>query len=361
MNIYLLGIGLPTIILGLISLIIYIIINPEIIDRWSYLLAKFSLWKGGKKERKIISKNLDYKISSVAKRINKESEGILPFGIRIKWKSPKEVSSYVQQDNVIVVLKKKDNSDNNIVEACMAYVPKALLPKSRNIIEKKLLNSIDHYVIKKILNEGNYDSAYNYFMQSILEHKLENDESFSTWFEEIAHIDSIGFFTRILLEEYRKLGNQLFGTSEETNYRYETVEFLKFLRQFYLREPGGKSRLIFLRAKIKIAIVFVASRKTLQEWGIAAHLRRIKSNIDLGVHRIFLFSYADSNFEKNMLDNHEYVQDSEKNKNFNALSQIEKACRHNENLRLLKKQKYHTKDVTGRIRSAKYFVYEAIR
>jgi hypothetical protein len=57
-------------------------------------------------KKKLISKNLDYKITIAVKRINKEASGILPFGIRIKWKNTNEISSYVQSDNIIVILKK---------------------------------------------------------------------------------------------------------------------------------------------------------------------------------------------------------------------------------------------------------------
>ena len=113
----------------------------------------------------------------------------------------------------------------------MAFVPQALIPKSRNAIDTELLNSIDHYVVKKILTEGNYDSAYNYFLRNILEERLERDDSFSSRFEAITHIDEIGFFTRILLEEFRRLGNLLYGTREETAYCEETVEFVNFLKQ----------------------------------------------------------------------------------------------------------------------------------
>ena len=81
------------IILLLISSFIYIIKNPEKLDKWSYLYSKYLAHKTEKNERNIISKNIDYKISSVTKRLNQESEGIIPFGLRIKWIDTDKIDS----------------------------------------------------------------------------------------------------------------------------------------------------------------------------------------------------------------------------------------------------------------------------
>jgi hypothetical protein len=154
---------LGLIIFILISLFVYIAKNPEKVDKWAYIYNKYKLKKDENSEKRVISKNLDYKISSIAKQINKEAQGILPFGLRIQWRKPEEVESYVQNDEVVVVMKKQDNCDKNIVEACMAFVPKALVPKSRNCIDPITLKTMDHYMVRKILSNGTYDSAYSYF------------------------------------------------------------------------------------------------------------------------------------------------------------------------------------------------------
>ncbi len=133
---------------ALVSLILYIVNNPEKIDKWIYLINKFSLWKNEKSERKVISSNLDYKISSIAKQVNKEADGIIPFGLRIKWANVND-DAYVNENKVIIVLKKEDNNDKNIVNACSAFVPMALLPRSRNSIDLKVLKTLDNYFIKK--------------------------------------------------------------------------------------------------------------------------------------------------------------------------------------------------------------------
>lgn len=348
------------IILVFISTFLYILKNPEKVDKWSYIFNKLKIFKDEKTEKNIISKNIDYKITSVSKRINKQAQGILPFGVRIKWSNSDEVDSYVKKDEVIVVLKKEDNCDKNIVDTCLAFIPKALLPKSRNCIKPDILKSIDNYMVKTILNEGTYDSAYNYFLQNVFNPYLESDTQIKEKIKILDHLNEVGFFTRILLEEYRRLGEKLYGTSEEQSFYEESQKFLKFLDQLANRKPGDYSPLAFNGVRIKIALIYLAKYKTYKNIGLDAYLKRIDKDIKIGVHRIFVLSYA-QRYDKTIEDKDGFVVDVERKKDFFTLNGLEKECSKRDDIRLLKKQRYKTKDVTGRDRSAKYLLYEVMR
>lgn len=348
------------IILLLISSFIYIIKNPEKLDKWSYLYSKYLAHKTEKNERNIISKNIDYKISSVTKRLNQESEGIIPFGLRIKWIDTDKIDSYVQKDEVIVIMKREDNCDKNIVDACMAFVPKATLPKSRNCVDPQILKSIDTFMVKSILNNGNYDSAYNYYMNRFYNPVVSADGLLNTYLETIKEIDAIGFFTRILLEEYRRLGNKLYGTAEEQLFFKESVDFLNFLKNLATRKPGDNTQLAFIGDRIKIAIVYVAKRTTYYFVGSDAYVSRIDKDIKLGAQRIFLLSYSQF-FEESIEDKQGFVIAVKRRKEFITLNEVEEKMKENGQVRIIKKQKYQTKDVSGNKRSAKYIIYEVIK
>jgi hypothetical protein len=83
--------------------------------------------------------------------LNKQADGIIPFGLRIKWTSTDEISSTIQNDEVILVLKENNNSDKNIVDAFILFVSKALLPKGRVSIDRNILREIDLYSIKNVI------------------------------------------------------------------------------------------------------------------------------------------------------------------------------------------------------------------
>lgn len=352
--------SLSSLLILLGGLLFYFIKNPEKVDKWSYLFNKYLAFWDDKRERKIISSNLDYKVSNVAKRINKEAEGILPFGLRIKWRSPEDVTSYVRKNEVVVVLKRNENSDINIIEACLAFVPKALLPKARNVVDDKLIRSIDHFVIRKILSDGQYDSAYNFYIRNILNKLTKKDSQLKSYIDDLNQIDEIGFFTRVLLEEFRRLGSQLYGTGEEMRYKNETIKFLQFLREFHLRKPGDPTKLIFDEDKIKISIAFIARKSTLLTKGIEWYIKRIKETYEEGIQRLFIFSYAKP-FEETIKDENGFVKKVIYKKEFDALNKLELECRKLDFLRLIKKQKYYPKDVNKNKRSAKYLLYEFVR
>jgi hypothetical protein len=351
---------LGLVIIILISGFVYILKNPDIIDKWSVLFNKLFSFGSEKAERNIISKNIDYKITHITKQINREAEGILPYGIRIKWRKPTEVQSYVQRNEVVIVLHKNDNLDKNIIEACMAYIPKGLLPKSRNCIAPAALKSIDLFMVKSILNNGNYDSAYNYFMTNVYNPTIFNNANLENYMHLFDQINTIGFFTRILLEEFRRLGNKLYGTGNEQSYFQETVDFIIFLRQLANRRPGDFSKLSFMGDNIKIALIYVARRSTLFNVGIEAYISRIEKDIDLGVQRIFFLSYSQF-YEEVVNDSAGFVVAVKRRKEFLILNELEKHIRQRNDLIIIKKQKYKTKDVSGNWRSAKYILCEVTR
>jgi len=344
----------------LLLILISIFRNPEKVDKWSAILGRLFIWNKERREKNTIAKNIDYRVTKIAKKINNESRGILPFGIRIKWKKPDEVLAYIQKKNVVVVMKRNDNLDSNIVEACLAYVPKALLPKSRNIVDTEILDTIDHYIIQKMLSEGNYTSAYNYYLTNVLDDKLTDNTGFAGYFKDVGKIDAIGFLTRVLLEEYNRLGEKLFGTLEEQNFREETKAFIQFLTNFTNREPGDDSTPLFFGGeKIKIAIILFAKSDTLEYTGLEAYTKRITKDKNMGAQRIFLFSYA-KRTDKLIYDDEGYVKDFKEVKEFKSLEQIEKKCKEQDFLNLIKKEKYYAKDVKGNQRTAMYYLYEIV-
>jgi len=353
--------GVSAIAVIAVSCLIYIIKNPEKADKWNNIIVRLNIWNRERRERRLISTSLDYRITAAARRINKEAEGILPFGLRIKWKDPGQAKAYVDNEDVIVVLHKEDDIDKNIVEACLAFIPKALLPKARNVVDATLLHSIDHYLTSKILTQGNYSSAYNYYVMTVLDDLRTRNTSFNTLFEAVGHLDEVGFFTRVLLHEFKRLGDLLYGSLEETQHRAETVAFVEFLLRIATRQPGDDSApLLFTGQRISIGIVLFAKRDTITTAGTEAYIRRIYSDFKRGAQRIFLFSYSQRSDEV-QYDREGYVVGIRKIADFRSLDIMELKCRQLNYLKLIKKELYHAKDTTGRSRTAKYYAYECIR
>ena len=117
------------------------------------------------------------------------------------------------------------------------------------------------------------------------------------------------------------------------------------------RKNGGE--------KIKIGIILFAKSDTLEYSGLEAYTKRILKDKEMGAQRIFLFSYA-RRTDKLIYDNEGYVKDFREIKEFKSLEQIERECKEQDFLNLIKKEKYYAKDVKGKQRTAMYYLYEVV-
>jgi hypothetical protein len=283
----------PSVVLGILYSAFYVARNPEVIDKWSFLYYKYIGILEKRRKRKIVSSELSFRITKAAKEFNKESDGILPFGVRIKWLNDTESQVSVQNEEVILVLKESENCDKNIVDALMLFTPKALLPKARNSCDPKILHSIDVFTIKKMLGSGKYTSAYNYFLSNIIESKIACDEISRDDLDTLQLSDEKGFYSRILLEEFRLLGESIYNTYEEDKFIEETQLFFKFVKDLVRREKGDdKTPLLFVEGKIKIGILFVAKFETIKKYGIEAYIIRIKKDFDAGAERVYVMGHS---------------------------------------------------------------------
>jgi hypothetical protein len=130
------------------------------------------------------------------------------------------------------------------------------------------------------------------FLSEVYENYLTANPVAQDYVSTFEKLNEIGFFTRILLEEYRRMGVRLYGTQEETQFRKESLDFLQFLKNLAFRNPGDNTTLAFNGERIKIGLVLVAKKGTYIHKGIDAYIRRIEKNITLGIQRMFILSYA---------------------------------------------------------------------
>jgi small subunit ribosomal protein S1 len=354
---------LPTIFhsgifLLLIYVLIYLLKNPDTILRWSEIYYKYIGFWEKNRNKKIVSSELSYRITNLAKQINKQSEGILPFGLKIKWTTNDEISSTIHNDEIILILKESPNSDKNIVDAFMLFIPKALLPKGRLSIDQSILNTIDLYTIKKMLSTGKYTSAYNYFQRNIIDKKISTHEIDPIKFNGIETADEKGFYERVLLTELKSFSEKYFSTSEETNFVQETLDFFTFIFNIVTRKPGDDStRLLFLGNTIRIGIVFVAKKDTVESYfGLDSYIHRVDINFNQGVSRVYIFAHALIT-EETEIDPEGFVINVFRKASFKYMDYIEKQLLQNRNY-LIKKTDTFSVKINGYDKMTKLLIVE---
>src|SRR5437879_5298158 len=97
----------------LVGIIIYMLKNPEKVERWSSIFARLFSKISKKAERHSVSADIQSRLSSYIR--NYAVEGVLPYGLRFKWIDGANFDSYVKDGDVIVIMDVHQNNARNFV------------------------------------------------------------------------------------------------------------------------------------------------------------------------------------------------------------------------------------------------------
>jgi small subunit ribosomal protein S1 len=270
----------------LIFIIIYFLLNPEKVEKWGAILFKAFAYFSVRAEKKHISLDIQSYVNSFQKQINDESEGLLPYGIKIEWVS-EEITpeSFLAEGKVIIRLGHHKNRDENIIRVILEYISQALVPEIKHHITKEVRQAIDFTVVKKILSD--VPSALNRFYETRYKPEVEENPKIEELCKMMEDLDSVGWFTRIFLREMKEIGVELksrFPNLSEMDVNNEIIDFLRFLHTIATKRPEEIVPLSFIGNFIKVAIVLVARPESID---LEPHKRRIKEHISK-VNSIYL-------------------------------------------------------------------------
>lgn len=243
----------------LIFLLIYFLTHPEKVEKWESILARLFSFTGKKVKKKYISTDIQSKMNTYRKEINKECEGLVPFKTVIKFINPfsfeKERVEH-KEDKVIVVLKDQKNQDENFVRATMFSIKDILIPNSRRYIEPRLMNSIDLQFVKNLILNQN-KSKLNYFIDNHLSPRLDEDEKLKENINILEVLTERGVFTRILLKEIKDYGLKFYPESSTNEHFKEPASFFEKIKEFAYKKAGEDINPTFRGSNIKISIVMI--------------------------------------------------------------------------------------------------------
>jgi hypothetical protein len=275
-----------------IWLIIYLfVLHQEKGERLIGWLAKFIAWTGKKAEKTATAMNIQGKLNSFVAAINTEVEGLLPYGLKIKWISSElNRESFISDDKVVVMLDFHSNQDENLSKATVLYMNKAVIPEARPHIHFKLGKAIDLMMAKKALfSFVEARSSFGYFVNSVLRPEMERDQELKDFCQVIDATDERGLFTRVLLRELLELGRRRAGITEIGDTVLESNNFTKFLKEIAQKEKGQNVPLTFIGRDIKVAIILVA-RFEVEQITVDPFIKRIKEKIQQSVNVIYIFA-----------------------------------------------------------------------
>lgn len=265
--------------------------KPEIFLKWCAVWNKLSAPRSSKAEKKYISQDIQARINSFTRNLNRQSGNVMPFDLKINWVKQDEIEeTLVKHNNVIIKMKHYTSQDQNIATAVNEYLSKSLIPQARSCVHRPILKSIDFKMALKIFDECKLYSTSQHFSKHFLAPAIISERKIEKYLEKLDTLDLRGLFTRVLLPELLYLGiktPQRSSPRYEAGVKQETEQFINFLDDIALRERGEDVELLFSKARLRVAIILIAKSATLR-YGKDPYTLRFRKHLRKGFDRIYI-------------------------------------------------------------------------
>ena len=329
----------------LIAVLAFVIAYPERTEKISgWLLGLFNL--GIKKFRqRSIKSSLQGRISSFARSMNEQVDGIMPYNLRLDF--VKDIDrSELDPENRVVIVRIRDSleDDRNLVNSMMAFCSIGVVPQSRRFLPEPMNAAIDVTMTRKLLNGLKHHTALKYLYDEVMV-EGENDEikmrdEFCRIFDDL---DESGLFTRVVLEEIRDFGARISTRFPRDWHREEVVNFVKYVHAVSTRPPGQLMQDVGHRSyHISTAFVFIGSLETMIDGGekpYLAHIQRLRTD---GYERAYLTARGGPRIDP--------LHRSESSASINMASQVAQSIRHDGLGTIGRTMEYYTPDTEGKER-----------
>lgn len=269
---FLAGIGLVG------ALIAYLLLMPERAERvagWVFGITAICIQS---LDRAAVAYKVQGAVNSMRAEWQENAPDLLEKKLRVKWASVDEAEAQLRDGEVLVVMQRARNTDENVAHAVMAYLPKALLSRARPYLDKERMRAADLVIAKSLFahNESNGGASDVFYEKHLGPARAESAE-IRKKIEEMDGIDLEGWLTRILLAEYQILGRQLYPGEPDVACVRDGEQFARWLHSLSTRKPGDKTGSLTYRGRyFRIAVILVARKDLLERRGLAPYRRRAK-------------------------------------------------------------------------------------
>ena len=164
-----------------VSIVIYLITHPEVAEKWGAIFLRLFYKISKKAELGHVALDIQGKINSFTKSINEQVQGIIPYGIKIKWVTGEITrESFLEENDVIVRINYHTNQDENIIRVTEEFILKGLLPDSRPYVDEKVMRATDLIMVKKLV-EKEHRPALPLYYSDVLNPELSADDELSAY------------------------------------------------------------------------------------------------------------------------------------------------------------------------------------
>ena len=269
-------------LLGLGFFILYMIANPLKVEQWHSIFSRLFSWASKKAEKSTVAGDIQYRVSSFVRNFN--LGGILPYGLRIKWVDKDNIESFVEQNEVVVIMKKHDNNARNFIVATSAFFEQGFLPQVRSFIPLDIMSGAELVFQEKLIKKQRPD-AISLFQKEIIDNKIKNPE-INKYYLQFSDIDAGGLFEDIFLEEITFSGHRLEHIDPKVA-KEDVDKFIQLLYDIASRKKGENTPLDYDGVTIHAWILLIARFETLVV-GHEPYVRRVREATSKKYDTVFL-------------------------------------------------------------------------
>ena len=197
--------------------------------------------------------------------------------LKLRWKDVDEAETLVREGEVVVFMRPSSHKETNVARALMAYLPRAVLPRARRYLDPLTTRASDLVLAKSILTDpeittGAIDEFYDEHVDPI---RAQGGE-LRNRLAELDRIDLHGWLSRVLLSEYRLLGNELYPGEPVDAFLQDAESFRTWLFDVANQPPYGKCSLDYRGPYLNVSFIFVAIAGKLAAEGLGPYRKRAK-------------------------------------------------------------------------------------
>ena len=287
-------VGLPLVVIVSIA---YVLLVPERAEKvagwiWAFIARIFK-----KADKTAVALRVQGEINTARAVLLKNApEDLIEGKLKIRWNDAETAHAAVRDGDVVVFMRPAKHQEENVANALMTYLPKALIPRARRYVDRDTMRAVDLTVAKGVLGvTENAPGVLDSFFEKHLEPACA-DEEMRTRVLQMDEIDLHGWLARVLLPEFRLLGDQLYP-GEPTNPCFsDAAAFADWLHKLAAREPGDESLPLAYRGRfLRVGVVLVANRYKLAERGIEPYRKQAKRLIYSGDYEAVYLMGRDDN------------------------------------------------------------------
>ena len=266
--------------------------NPEKFEKWAAIFAwaVSGIWE-----------HTDYFATKfeIQGRVNSfvaalEASTTITFPrISLRWTARGKDEIVWEEGQAIIVMRDRNHRSKNFIHAAYLFTAEALLKKSARHLSKTQKTSLDLFSTKLIL-EKERKSSVEQFMSEYFVPELDKNQAVPRLIQQYVHIERLGVFFPILIQELTYLGSKVFLSKPSSEVIDEVKLLIDFLEKFAQREVGDlKTPDTFAGKYMRCAIRIVASKPVRERGDITSHKERINYCVQGKFENIYIIGNGD--------------------------------------------------------------------